>query len=95
MKTFAQYVEERQLAFAKHIVREQDSSVIRQCTFEPGSAWPKYMSNKKVGAPRKKWADEAINTIAFKNNLGTKWVFKHGRNEVQRVLFQQITSRNI
>ena len=76
IKLFSSYVADRQEALIKHTIRETNSDPLRQCTFEPDSALPVTMQNRRVGRPREKWAYSNLERMHIKYGFGTKQDFK-------------------
>ena len=72
IKTFREYVENKQEALLKHLVRADGSDPLKQATFEPESILPIIYTKRRVGRPRKQWTMETYRRIYFKHNRGTK-----------------------
>jgi len=77
IKTFEQYLYDKQKALIKHIVRLPEEDPLRQCTLEPRSMTPYIVSNRRVGRPRGNWAWSAFEHVFVDGNFGLREQFKH------------------
>ena len=76
LKTFEEYLFDKQQSLIKHIVRLPEEDPLRQCTLEPGSMTPYNVSNRRVGRPRGNWAWNAFERVFVDCNFGISEQFK-------------------
>jgi len=76
IKTFENYVQDKQKSLIKHIVRLPDEDPLRQCTLEPGSILPHVVHNRRVGRPRENWAWSAFEKVYVDSHFGIREQFK-------------------
>jgi hypothetical protein len=76
IKTFEEYLCDKQKALIKHIVRLPEEDPLRQCTLEPRSMTPYNVPNRRVGRPRGNWAWTAFERVFIDCNFGIGEQFK-------------------
>jgi len=95
IKTFRNYIEDKQEALLKHLVRADPKDPLRQATFEPESILPVIYTKRRVGRPRKQWTMETYRRLYFKNKRGTPQVWKMNPFNAIHSMTSDIKNRTI
>jgi len=73
---FSTYLKQRRHALLKHTIRAPNDDPLRQCSFVASTAVPFMHTNRRVGRPRGKWADDSMEEIYVEKGLGTSHMFR-------------------
>ena len=95
IKPFSVYVCAKQESLVKHTIRENDNEPLRQCTFEPASARPLGVKNRRVGRPRGNWAYGTLERMHVRYGYGNKRSFREPLNTACANLETEIRNKNI
>jgi hypothetical protein len=76
IRSFQSYVEYKQEALLKHLVRADENDPLKMATFEPDTVVPRIYVKRRVGRPRKEWTVEAYKRLYLKHNYGTEDTWK-------------------
>ena len=76
IRSFQSYVEYKQEALLKHLVRADENDPLKMATFEPDTVVPRIYVKRRVGRPRKEWTVEAYKRLYLKHSYGTEETWK-------------------
>ena len=95
IRSFSSYVQSKQQAHVKHLVRAPNSDPIRQATLEPSTACPFIISNRRSGRPRGKCAEEVMRKLYLEHGYGDQAQFKENMAVACNAMREDIMSRSI
>ena len=93
VRRFSKVYQERRRKLLGHIIRAKEDDPLRQVTLEKGKARPPNFGKKRVGKPRTRWADDALDRVwkefrkdapkrnSRKPNRKRKYKASHRQNE--------------
>ena len=76
IRPFSVYIEQKQEALLKHLVRADSSDPLRMSTLRHNSPLPCPVINRRVGRPRDTWANSIYNNMWTKYHYGTASGFR-------------------
>ena len=86
---------DRQEGLVKHTIRETNADPLRQCTFEPDTAIPISVGNRRVGRPRDRWAFSNLERMCVKYFHESKQYFKRNLASACTQIEGRVRSRQI
>ena len=95
VKSFSEYVSIRRCNYVKHIIREDDECPSRQVSFEPRSAVPYIMTNRRPGRPRGRWAEESLKQMYAQHGYGSLQQFKLNPARCCNQMYRDIVNKVI
>ena len=93
--TYGQRILQTQQKLLTHIARANTLHPMRQCTLEPNTIYPSDVNNRRVGRPRKRWADNTYERLAHKDIVFDHNRWKREHKYLIDLMEQQITNRTI
>ena len=95
IKPFSVYIEEKQEALLKHLVRAESSDPLRMSTLRFNSPLPCGVINRRVGRPRETWAHNVYSRMWSKYQYGSSFEFKTDPNTSIQKMEAAIQNRTI
>ena len=95
IKPFSKYIEEKQEALLKHIVRSPNDDPLRVSTLTYNSPIPCRVANRRTGRPRQTWAYGVYESMWSKYGFGSADAFKSDPDKAIKSMESSIKQRII
>ena len=95
IRTFSQYVNEKQEALLKHTVRTLSNDPMREAMLVHNSPLPRVTDKRRVGRPKNLWAHECYKRVWMKSGMGSELQFDSNRDACIHQVAASLHARSV